>query len=87
MGKTLEIPSVDGTIPVKVVGRRAVDPKFGTGVIKVTPGHDPVDFEIGAAPRPPVRATVIGFDGKMNERPASTPGSTASRRGGGSSRT
>jgi valyl-tRNA synthetase len=41
-----------------------VDPKFGTGVIKVTPGHDPTDFEIGKRHHLPVR-TVIGFDGKM----------------------
>ena len=64
VGRTLEIPSVDGTIAVKVVADDAVDPKFGTGVIKVTPGHDPVDFEIGRRHGLPVR-TVIGFDGKM----------------------
>jgi valyl-tRNA synthetase len=55
---------VDGTISVKVVADEAVDPDFGTGVIKVTPGHDPVDFEIGRRHGLPVR-TVIGFDGKM----------------------
>jgi valyl-tRNA synthetase len=64
VGKTLDIPSVDGNIRVKVVADTAVDPKFGTGVIKVTPGHDPVDFEIGRRHKLPVR-TVIGFDGKM----------------------
>ncbi len=64
VGKTIEIPSVDGTIRVKVVADAAVDPKFGTGVIKVTPGHDPVDFEIGRRHKLPIR-TVIGFDGKM----------------------
>jgi valyl-tRNA synthetase len=64
VGKTLDIPSVDGNIRVKVVADAAVDPKFGTGVIKVTPGHDPVDFEIGRRHKLPVR-TVIGFDGKM----------------------
>ncbi|MBI4270019.1 MAG: valine--tRNA ligase [Candidatus Rokubacteria bacterium] len=64
VGRTLEIQSVDGTIAVKVVADDAVDPKFGTGVIKVTPGHDPVDFEIGRRHGLPVR-TVIGFDGKM----------------------
>ena len=64
VGKTLEVPSVDGTISVRVVADDAVDPKFGTGVIKVTPGHDPVDFEIGRRHNLPVR-TVIGFDGKM----------------------
>jgi valyl-tRNA synthetase len=64
VGRTLEIPSVDGTISVKVVADEAVDPDFGTGVIKVTPGHDPTDFEIGRRHGLPVR-TVIGFDGKM----------------------
>jgi valyl-tRNA synthetase len=64
VGQTLEIPSVDGTIRVKVVADEAVDPEFGTGVIKVTPGHDQVDFEIGRRHGLPVR-TVIGFDGRM----------------------
>src|SRR5512132_3159626 len=64
VGKTLEVPSVEGTISIQVVADTAVDPKFGTGVIKVTPGHDPTDFEIGKRHHLPVR-TVIGFDGKM----------------------
>ena len=58
------MPSVQGDITVRVVADAAVDPKFGTGVIKVTPGHDPVDFEIGKRHGLPVR-TVIGLDGKM----------------------
>jgi valyl-tRNA synthetase len=66
VGQTLEIPSVDGTVSVRVVADEAVDPKFGTGVIKVTPGHDPTDFEIGRRHDLPVR-TVIGFDGRMTE--------------------
>ena len=49
---------------MRVVADSAVDPKFGTGVIKVTPGHDPVDFEIGRRHDLPARQ-VIGFDGKM----------------------
>ena len=64
VGKTLEVPSVDGTITLKVIADTAVDPKFGTGVIKVTPGHDPADFEIGRRHGLPIR-TVIGFDGRM----------------------
>ncbi|HEX2438992.1 MAG TPA: valine--tRNA ligase, partial [Methylomirabilota bacterium] len=64
VGRTLEIPSVEGPISVRVVADEAVDPEFGTGVIKVTPGHDPVDFEIGKRHNLPIR-TVIGFDGKM----------------------
>jgi valyl-tRNA synthetase len=64
VGKTLEVPSVGGTITLKVIADTAVDPKFGTGVIKVTPGHDPADFEIGRRHGLPIR-TVIGFDGRM----------------------
>jgi len=64
VGKTLDVPSVEGTITLQVVADEAVDPKFGTGVIKVTPGHDPTDFEIGRRHNLPVRS-VIGFDGKM----------------------
>ena len=66
VGKTLTIPSVQGDIQIKVVADDAVDPEFGTGVIKVTPGHDPTDFEIGRRHGLPVR-TVIGFDGRMTE--------------------
>ena len=64
VGKDLTVPSVQGDVTVRVVADAAVDPKFGTGVIKVTPGHDPVDFEIGKRHGLPVR-TVIGLDGKM----------------------
>ncbi len=64
VGQELEIPSVEGTIRMRVVADEAVDPEFGTGVIKVTPGHDPTDFEIGRRHNLPIR-TVIGFDGKM----------------------
>ncbi|MGH7368114.1 MAG: valine--tRNA ligase, partial [Candidatus Rokuibacteriota bacterium] len=64
VGKTLEVPSVEGNITLRVVADSAVDPKFGTGVIKVTPGHDATDFEIGRRHDLPIRS-VIGFDGKM----------------------
>jgi valyl-tRNA synthetase len=66
VGRTMEVPSVEGMITLRVVADKAVDPKFGTGVIKVTPGHDPVDFEIGQRHDLPVR-TVIGFDGRMTD--------------------
>jgi valyl-tRNA synthetase len=64
VGREIEIESVDGPVRIRVVADEAVDPAFGTGVIKVTPGHDPVDFEIGRRHDLPVRS-VIGFDGKM----------------------
>src|SRR3972149_6915982 len=67
VGKILEVPSVEGAIRMKVVADEAVDPKFGTGVVKVTPDHDPADFEIGKRHGLEVRQ-VIGFDARMNER-------------------
>jgi valyl-tRNA synthetase len=51
---------------VPVVSDEAIDPQFGTGALKVTPGHDPVDFEIGERHSLPV-VTAIGFDGRMND--------------------
>jgi valyl-tRNA synthetase len=66
VGRELEIESVDGPVTIRVVADEAVDPSFGTGVVKVTPGHDPIDFEIGRRHGLPVR-TVIGFDGRMTE--------------------
>ncbi len=45
VGKTLILPCVRREIPVIVDDH--VDPKFGTGAVKVTPAHDPNDFEIG----------------------------------------
>ncbi|MBM4434743.1 MAG: valine--tRNA ligase, partial [Chloroflexi bacterium] len=49
---------------VKVIADEAVEPKFGTGALKVTPGHDQTDFEIGQRHGLPV-LTVIGKDGRM----------------------
>ncbi len=67
VGKTLDVSSVEGAIRMRVVADQAVDPKFGTGVVKVTPAHDPADFEIGRRHGLEIRQ-VIGFDGKMNAR-------------------
>jgi len=45
IGRQLRLPVVDRLIPI--VADDAVDPAFGTGAVKVTPAHDPTDFEIG----------------------------------------
>ncbi|MET8976150.1 valine--tRNA ligase [Streptomyces sp. NPDC004539] len=45
VGKHIKLPLTDRTIPV--VADTHVDPEFGTGAVKVTPAHDPNDFEIG----------------------------------------
>ena len=58
------LPLVGRRLPVIADDR--VDPEFGTGVLKVTPGHDPTDFEIGRE-HGLEEVTVIGEDGRMTE--------------------
>ena len=65
VGKEVLVPFVER--PVPVIADEHVDPAFGTGALKITPGHDPVDFEIGRAHGLP-EPTVIGPDGLMNEQ-------------------
>ncbi len=55
---------------VPIVGDDYVDVDVGTGALKVTPAHDPNDFEIGRR-HGLDEIQVIGFDGRMTERPAS----------------
>ena len=62
---------------LQVIADAAVDPEFGTGVVKVTPAHDPQDFDIGQRHGLEIRQ-VIGFDGRMNAAAGSTLGSTDS---------
>ncbi len=45
VGRELRLPIVDRLIPV--VADAAIDPSFGSGAVKVTPAHDPADFELG----------------------------------------
>tara|TARA_B100000029_G_scaffold145500_1_gene140690 strand:- start:3083 stop:5635 length:2553 start_codon:yes stop_codon:yes gene_type:complete len=63
VGRNIKLPLVDRTIPV--VADTSIEIEFGTGALKVTPGHDPVDFDIGERHSLPI-ITVIGFDGCMN---------------------
>jgi valyl-tRNA synthetase len=62
IGKDVKVPVVDRTVPV--IADERVDPAFGTGALKITPGHDPLDFEIGRDHGLP-ELTVIGLDGRM----------------------
>ena len=64
VGKRVTLPLTGRTIPV--IADPFVDPKFGTGVVKVTPAHDPNDFEAGRRHGLDL-VTVIGFDGKMTK--------------------
>jgi valyl-tRNA synthetase len=62
LGRLAIVPVIGREIPI--IGDEAVDSSFGTGAVKVTPFHDPVDFEIGQRHKLPA-VQVIGFDAKM----------------------
>jgi valyl-tRNA synthetase len=68
VGKKVKVPGLLGTFEMKVIADEYVDPKFGTGVVKVTPAHDPNDFEIWLRHKEeiPGPKQIIGFDGKLN---------------------
>src|SRR5881227_969371 len=63
VGKEVWRPIPREKIPV--VADEAIDPEFGTGVLKVTPAHDKVDFEVGQRHKLPV-IDVLHPDGKIN---------------------
>ncbi len=65
IGQTMEIMGLLGPISMTVIPDPAVDPKFGTGIMKVTPAHDPHDFELGKKFNLPV-TPIIDFRGKMD---------------------
>ncbi|HEY3191554.1 MAG TPA: valine--tRNA ligase [Solirubrobacterales bacterium] len=64
VGKNAILPITERPIPV--IADEHVDPEFGTGALKITPGHDPNDFEIGRA-NDLQEISVIGEDGRMIE--------------------
>lgn len=64
VGKNVILPLVGKLIPI--VADDYVEQDFGTGVVKITPAHDPNDFEVGLRHNLEV-IKVIGDDGKMNE--------------------
>src|SRR3954447_18557144 len=64
IGRTAVLPLVGRRLPI--IGDDYVKTDFGTGILKITPGHDPNDFEIGRA-HGLDEITVIGEDGLMND--------------------
>ncbi|AIF52510.1 valine--tRNA ligase [Pelosinus sp. UFO1] len=64
IGKNLILPLVGRLIPV--IADEYVDQAFGTGAVKITPSHDPNDFEMGLRHNLP-QIVVIDNDGKMSE--------------------
>ncbi len=65
IGKTYEIQGLLGVVKMKIIADVQVNPEFGTGIMKVTPAHDPHDFELGKKYNLAV-TPIIGFDGKMD---------------------
>ena len=64
VGQEAILPIMDRPIPI--VGDEAIEMDFGTGALKVTPGHDVTDFEIGERHGLEI-VNVIGFDGNMTD--------------------
>jgi valyl-tRNA synthetase len=63
VGQTVVLPLMNRKIPV--IADAYVDPAFGTGLVKVTPAHDPKDFECGLRHNLP-QVKVMADDGRMN---------------------
>jgi valyl-tRNA synthetase len=64
IGREVIVPYLERRVPV--IADERIDPEFGTGALKVTPGHDPLDFEIGRG-HGLSEPMVIGSDGRMSE--------------------
>ena len=73
VGKEAIVPIVERRVPI--VADERVETGFGTGALKITPGHDPTDFDIGRD-HELEEITVIGLDGRMNENAGEFAGLT-----------
>ena len=73
IGKAVILPIVNKEIPI--VGDIHADPEFGTGCVKITPAHDPNDYEVGLRHNLP-RVVVMNLDATMNENAPGYEGMT-----------
>ena len=64
IGEKVKLPLTNREI--EIIADEHADPEFGTGVVKITPAHDPNDYEVGQRHNLDM-ITVIGFDGKMTK--------------------
>ncbi|MGF1492392.1 MAG: valine--tRNA ligase [Microcoleaceae cyanobacterium] len=64
LGRTLTLPIMNREIPI--IADELVDPEFGTGCVKVTPAHDPNDFQMGRRNQLPM-INIMNKDGSLNE--------------------
>ncbi len=78
VGREVIVPYTEQRVPV--VADERIDREFGTGALKVTPGHDPLDFDIGrdlGLPEP----IVVGWDGRMSDAAGDLAGLTQEEAG------
>ncbi len=73
IGKTVILPIVNKEIPI--VGDIHADPDFGSGIVKITPAHDPNDYEVGLRHNLP-RVVVMNLDVTMNKNAPGYEGMT-----------
>jgi valyl-tRNA synthetase len=78
VGKEVVVPFVERHVPV--IADERVEREFGTGALKITPGHDPTDFEIGRD-HGLEELTVIGLDGLMSDAAGELAGLTQEEAG------
>jgi valyl-tRNA synthetase len=78
VGEEAIVPFVERRVPI--IADERVEPDFGSGALKVTPGHDPVDFEIGRAHGLP-EPMAVGGDGHMNDLVPKVAGMTQQEAG------
>lgn len=64
VGKTLIVPLANREVPI--VADDYVDPEYGTGAVKITPAHDPNDFDMGERHKLP-SIVILNLDGSLNE--------------------
>ncbi len=78
IGREVIVPYLEHRVPV--IADERIDRDFGTGALKVTPGHDPLDFHIGrdhGLPEP----MAVGWDGRMSEAAGDLAGLTQEEAG------
>ena len=75
VGKTVTVEGVNGAFEVRVVADEMVDPKFGTGAVKITPAHSFDDWEVAQRHNLPA-VRVINHDGTMNHHAGRFEGMT-----------
>jgi valyl-tRNA synthetase len=73
VGKCCVLPFLNREIPI--VADESVDPSFGSGAVKITPGHDPADYERGTRHHLPI-VSILEKDGTLNEEAGPFAGMT-----------